>query len=151
MPAGASIGLTASPLRPSSTRAVSMMAITGRALRVLAVLSPCQSLDQAPGDDWYRARRSRLSRVDFFSDLPWKRSLGGGRPVFSGGCRDRELRLGPRGKIRRLLAGDFVGQRDRLTRIRAEIRMRFEVGEHRRDVCGAGEPGRKNFARDLLE
>src|ERR1700737_2165586 len=64
--------------------------------------------------------------------------------VFSGGSRNRKVRLGPRGKIRRLLAGDFVGQRDRVTRIRAEIRMRLEVGEHRSDVCGAGEPGRKN-------
>ena len=47
--------------------------------------------------------------------------------------------------------GIRTSQRDRVTRVRAEIRMRFEVGEHRRDVCGAGEPGRKNFARDLLE
>src|ERR1700756_3444499 len=69
----------------------------------------------------------------------------------SGGSRNRKVRLSPRGKIRWLPAGDFVGQRDRFTRIRAEIGMRFEVGEHRRDVVGARKPAGKNFPRDLLE
>src|SRR5258708_34073604 len=73
------------------------------------------------------------------------------RLVLSGGSWSRKGRLGPRGKIRRLLAGDLVGQRDRITRIRAEIRVRVEVGENWRDVFGAGEPAGNNVPRDLLE
>jgi hypothetical protein len=41
------------------------------------------------------------------------------RVVFSGSCRNREVRPGPCGKLRRLLAGNSVGERDRITRIRA--------------------------------
>ena len=47
------------------------------------------------------------------------------RDVSSGGCRGREVSPGPCGKLRRLLAGDFVGERDSVARIRAEIRVRF--------------------------
>src|SRR5882762_7049370 len=45
----------------------------------------------------------------------------------------------------------LVGERDRIARIRAEIRVRFEVGEHRRDALCAREPAGENLARNLLE
>src|SRR5690349_7207209 len=57
----------------------------------------------------------------------------------------------PCGKLRRLSAGNFVGERDCVTRIRAEIRVGLEVGEHRRDFLGAWEQAGKKFLRDLLE
>src|SRR5579862_6312394 len=68
-----------------------------------------------------------------------------------GGCRGREVSPSPSAKLRRLLTCDFVGERDRRARIRAEIRVRFEVGEHRRDPLGAREPAGKDLARDSLE
>src|SRR6201991_3672831 len=69
----------------------------------------------------------------------------------SGGSRNREVGFGPSGKLRRLVACDFIGECDRALRIRAEIGVRLEIGEHRRDVVGAREPAGKNFARNLLE
>src|ERR1700735_597624 len=69
----------------------------------------------------------------------------------SGRRRCREMSPGPVGKLRRLLAGNFVGQRDRVTRIRAEIRVGFEVSKHCCDTLRLGEPARKNLAWDPLE
>src|SRR5258708_39513308 len=73
------------------------------------------------------------------------------RVVLSGCRRDREVCSRPCGKLRRLSAGNFVGERDCATRIRAEIRVGLEVGEHRRDFLGAREKAGKKFLRDLLE
>src|SRR5476651_2028000 len=73
------------------------------------------------------------------------------RVVFSGCCRDREVRPSPCGKLRRLSAGDLVGQRNCVTRIRTEVGVGLKVGEHLRDFLGAREPAGKKFLRDLLE
>ena len=52
---------------------------------------------------------------------------------FSGRCEERELRPSPRGKLRRLSAGDSVGQRDCAARIRTEVGVLLKVGEHLRN------------------
>ena len=70
---------------------------------------------------------------------------------FSGGLFDREICSCPRSKLYRLSAGDSVGQRDCIARIRTEVGVGFEVGEHLRDFLGAWKPAGKNFLRDLLE
>jgi hypothetical protein len=51
-------------------------------------------------------KRLARSPPDAFSAVLLRRVL------FSGRCRNRELRPSPRGKLRRLSAGDFVGQRN---------------------------------------
>src|SRR5260370_26210275 len=102
----------------------------------------CKSGREAGGGSsgvWAGLRVMGLARSRFRAD------------VASGGCRGREVSPGPCGKLRRLPAGDLVRERDSVARIRAEIRVRFEVGEHRRDALGAREPADKNLARDLLE
>src|SRR5579862_4224933 len=57
-----------------------------------------------------------------------------------GSCRGGEVSARPCGKFRRLLAGDLVGEGNRVARFRAQIRVRLEVGEHCRDALGAREP-----------
>ena len=71
--------------------------------------------------------------------------------VYSGGGRDGKVRPSPRGKLRRLSAGDSVGQRNCVARIRTEVGVGLEIGEHLRDFLGAWEPTGKKFLRDLLE
>src|ERR1700761_5654922 len=57
------------------------------------------------------------------------------RLSISGGAGgDREVCPGPFGKLRRWLAGDLVGESDCVARTDAEVRMRLEVGEHRRNA-----------------
>src|SRR5450755_1914468 len=73
------------------------------------------------------------------------------RVVFSGCCRNSEVRPSPCGKLRWLSAGDLVGERDCIARVRAEIRVGLKVGEHLPDFLGAWEPAGKKFLRDLLE
>src|SRR5579863_7445414 len=73
------------------------------------------------------------------------------RAVYSGGCRGREVSLGPCGKFGRLLAGNFVGERDSVAGRRAEICVRFKVGEHGRDALGTREPLSEYLARNSLE
>ena len=58
---------------------------------------------------------------------------------------------GPLRKLRRLLTRDLVGERDRVARIRTEIRVGFEVGEHRCHAVGARKPAGEDLARDLRE
>ena len=61
------------------------------------------------------------------------------------------MRLSPCGKLRRLSAGDFVGERDCLTQIRTEVGVGLKVGEHLRNLLRARKEAGKNFFRDLLE
>src|SRR6185295_15019568 len=105
-----------------------------------------------------RLASNRIAKVrrficNFFWTLMWRAFIAvlRRRDVPSGCYRSREVSPRPCGKPGRLLAGDLVGERDRVARLRAEIRVRFEVGKHRRDVPGAREPARKNFGRDALE
>src|SRR5882672_11379098 len=72
------------------------------------------------------------------------------RVVISGCCRDREVRPSPRGKLRRLSAGDSVGQRNCVARICTEIGVSLEVGEHFPYLLGAWKPPGKKFLRHLL-
>src|SRR5471030_1408530 len=69
----------------------------------------------------------------------------------SGGGRNFEVCPSPRGKLRRLSAGDFVGQRDCVARIRTEVGVGLKVGEHLCYFLGAREPVGKQFSRDVLE
>src|SRR6202041_4040992 len=94
-----------------------------------------------------RAARLRRSRTSCTADSKRSQPCRG----LSGCGRYREVRPSPRGKLRRLSAGDSVGQRNCVARIRTEVGVGLEVGEHLRDFLGAWEPAGKEFLRDLLE
>src|SRR4029077_4102349 len=65
--------------------------------------------------------------------------------------RNRDVRSRPRWKFGRLPAGDLIRQRNRLTRIPTEVRVRLEVGERRRDFGSTRKRRSERFLRDLLE
>src|SRR5450432_2236878 len=82
---------------------------------------------------------------------PTHRTRPSARYPLSGGGWGHEVGSGPFRKRRRLLAGDFVGERDLVAGIRAQIRVRLEVGEHCCDTFGTREPAGERLSRDLLE
>jgi hypothetical protein len=67
------------------------------------------------------------------------------------GVPNRDIQSSPRRKLARLPACHIVCERNSVGQIRTQVGMRFEVLQHRADLCSSRKESGEDVGRDLRE